>query len=129
MTRQPIDLEAHQLPPEMMNPGKPKGRPSRFLPGEFLRGPVPWPWLVRAMALPGQALAVGLILWREAGMADNRTVSVNHARFEKCGISEKASRYALENLEHAGLIAVQRPPGRNLEVTILETTAERNGEK
>ena len=28
----------------------------------FLKGPVPWPWLVRAMGLPGKALAVGLML-------------------------------------------------------------------
>jgi hypothetical protein len=111
----------------MTAPAKPKRRPPRFLRAEFLRGPVPWDWLLTAMTLPGQALAVGLILWREVGMADNRTVSVNHALFGKCGIKPGASRFALENLERAGLIAVQRPPGRNLEVTILELAAERNG--
>jgi hypothetical protein len=46
-------------------PNTKKKRPYRPRRAErFLRGPVPWPWLVRAMALPGKALAVGLILWR-----------------------------------------------------------------
>jgi hypothetical protein len=111
----------------MTAPARPKKRPPRFVRGDFLRGPIPWPWLLKAMALPGQALAVGLVLWREVGMTNSRTVSVNHARFGKCGITPRVSRFALENLEHAGLIAVQRPPGRNLEVTILESTADRNG--
>jgi hypothetical protein len=122
-----LDLATFRLLPGMTAPAKPKKRPPRFLRGEFLRGPIPWPWLLGAMALPGQALAVGLILWREAGIENNRTLSVNHALFGKCGIKPGASRFAMENLEHAGLIAVQRPPGRNQEVTILESAAERNG--
>ena len=33
----------------------------------FLKGPVPWSWIAGAAALPGQALLVGLCIWRLAG--------------------------------------------------------------
>src|SRR4051794_21253385 len=42
--------------------------------GRFLRGPVPWCWLLQAMQLPGKALAVGLMLWLQSGMTGSRTV-------------------------------------------------------
>ena len=42
-------------------------------PDRFLKGPVPWPWLMQAMALPGKALAVGLMLWLEHGMTGRKT--------------------------------------------------------
>jgi hypothetical protein len=39
--------------------------------GRFLKGPVPWPWIVAAAALPGSALIVGLSLWRLEEQNDN----------------------------------------------------------
>ena len=50
-------------------------RPSRARrPDRFLKGPIPWPWLMRAIALPGKALAVGLMLWLQSGITCRRTV-------------------------------------------------------
>src|SRR5262249_22725018 len=54
------------------------GRPHKA--HRFLKGPVPWPWLRRAMALPGKALAVGLMLWLQGGITGRRTVSFCLAR-------------------------------------------------
>ena len=41
--------------------------------GRFLKGPVPWLWIVVAAALPGKALLIGLCLWRLAGAMKCRT--------------------------------------------------------
>jgi hypothetical protein len=88
----------------------------------FLKGPVPWPWLLRAMTLPGKALAIGLMLWLRRGIAGRRTVHFCLGTAE--GISPKSARCAIRWLEAAGLIAVVRQPGRGLNVTILDAPEE-----
>ena len=89
-----------------------------------MRGPVPWRWLLRAMTLPGRALAVGLILWQLRGMAGRRTVTFCLARAATDGIPTTTARRAVRELERAGLVAIYRKPGRGLEVTLLDTPAE-----
>jgi hypothetical protein len=96
-------------------------RPRR--PGKFLKGPVPWDWLARAMALPGKALHVGLMLWLHSGMANRRTVHFCLARAEAEGIPTRTARRAVRALERAGLVSVVQRPGRGLEVTILDPPA------
>jgi hypothetical protein len=93
-------------------------KPPRHGPGEwFLRGPVPWAWLEQAARLPGKALALSLVLWREAGRKNRREVRLSLARV--ClGVSEQAARRALRQLAGAGLVFVRRLQGRSLEVTI-----------
>ena len=81
--------------------------------------PVSWPWLLKAMALPGKALHVGLMLWREAGCANTLTVRFCLTRAAAQGIPVKTARRAVQALERAGLVAVRRMPGRGLEVTLL----------
>src|SRR5262245_40995994 len=100
-------------------PGRSR-RPPRHRPGEwFLRGPVPWPWLEAAAALPGQALALSLCLWREVGRAHKRTVKVRLGH-QGLGLSEYAARRAMKLLEKAGLVSLQRHPGKGIEVTLLD---------
>src|SRR5262245_46853445 len=86
----------------------------------FLKGPVPWPWLLRAMALPGKALAVGLMLWLQRGLTGRRTVHFCLTRAAAEGIPTTTARRAVRQLEGAGLVAIRRMPGRGLEVTILD---------
>jgi hypothetical protein len=102
-------------------PLKEKGSQTRRA-QRFLKGPVPWPWLRRAMTLPGKALAIGLILWLRRGITGRRTVHFCLSRAE--GISPKSARCAIRRLEAAGLIEVVRQPGRGLKVTILGAPAE-----
>lgn len=87
-------------------------------PHRFLKGPVPWPWLARAAALPGRALAVSVVLWHYAGMARTRTVALNLSRLPLAIERSTASR-GLSALERVGLVRVQRLPGHKLLVTIL----------
>jgi hypothetical protein len=88
--------------------------------GRFLKGPVPWHWLRHAMMLRGKALAVGLILWREAGCQKSRTVyfSLAHAAAE--GIPTTTARRAIRALERAGLVTICRKPGHGLEVMLCD---------
>ena len=118
-----LDLECFRLPPHQTAPPKPK--PPRYCKADFLRGPIPWSrWLVRAIALPGKALAVALVLWREAGIRNSMTVPVQPARLREAGILPDAARRALCTLEVAGLVKVRRPSGRCREVTILSGEGE-----
>jgi hypothetical protein len=87
--------------------------------GQFLKGPVPWTWIVTAAALPGKALIVGLCLWRLAGALKSRTVMLGNADLKPFGVDRAAKSRALVVLERAGLIKVGRRPSRFPSVTLL----------
>ena len=94
--------------------------PPRHQPGgAFLKGPIPWDWLVQAGRLPGQALAVSLVLWREAGCENRRTLPFRLSLARQFGMHPDTARRALHALEQAGLISTVCIPGRRLEVTLL----------
>jgi hypothetical protein len=96
-------------------------RPPRHRPAEsFLRGPIPWPWLVAAGRLSGRALQVALLLWKEAGCRRARTVSFCLTHGAEMGMSEDTARRALRRLAGAGLVSVRSLPGRCPEVTLLD---------
>ena len=86
----------------------------------FLKGPIPWPWLRCAMALPGKALAVALLLWREAGIRNQRTVRINLSALGVLGLPRATARRGLQSLASAKLVTVTHRPGQALEVTLLE---------
>ena len=67
----------------------------------FLKGPVPWPWLLRAMTLPGKALAVGLMLWLQRGLTGHRTVLFCLARAATDGIPTTTARRAMRELDRS----------------------------
>jgi hypothetical protein len=121
-----FDLETLSVPAEReVNIGslfgeKPK-RPPRHRRGEqFLKGPIPWNWLRRAMALPGKSLHVSILLWKQAGCRRSRTVPF---RAGADGINRKSGWRALGHLRSAGLIAYCGRSGQVPEVTILDVCA------
>ena len=97
-------------------------RAPRHKAGEwFLKGPIPGEWLHRAAELPGRALHVALALWYLAGVEKRRQVKLTWGVFARFGVSPDAGGRGLVALERAGLVAVDRPPGRCTVVTILES--------
>ena len=92
----------------------------------FLKGPISLAWLARAAALPGKALAVGVILWHLYGMGreDPRPLSLGNTLPKKFGISRSAKYRALHWLAGAGLIAVDQKTGRNPRVKLLPVAGE-----
>ena len=85
----------------------------------FLKGPVAWDWIIRAASLPGNALIVGLCLWRLRGATGNDSVRLGNGETEPFGIDRAAKSRALKVLERAQLITVDRSDSRRLMITLL----------
>jgi hypothetical protein len=97
--------------------------------GRFLKGPVPWSWIAAAAALPGQALLVGLCVWRLVGATKSNTFPFGNSDLKPIGIDRATKSRALCALERAGLIEVTRQPGRFPKVTVLGAQQSRNARK
>jgi hypothetical protein len=90
----------------------------------FLKGPIPWAWLVSAGRLPGKALHVALVLHLLRGLQRNARVHLESKHVRSFGFSRHSANRGLARLERAGLVAVERRPGRSHMVTILEISSE-----
>ena len=99
--------------------------------GRYLKGPVPWAWIVAAARLPGKAIIVGLCLWRLAGAKRDRTVILGNLDLEAFAVDRSTKSRALAALERAGLINIVRQPGRLPTITLVGTIgpAKRGKEK
>ena len=116
-----LNLEQLQLPwpasrPEMQRTNLPRHKWGE----KFLKGPVPWDWLTLAAQLPGKALHVGVALWFWAGITYSREIALSVTRLAELGVGRHAAYRALKGLEKAGLVDVQRHPGRKPIVTVLD---------
>jgi DNA-binding MarR family transcriptional regulator len=110
-----FDIRNHRLP------GKEQLRPKRkIIKGKFLRGPIPWSWLSRAAPLKGKALAVGVCIWHLHGLKNQQQIALSGKLVRGIGVSRSSLYRGLEALEKAGLISVERHPGRNPIVTLKE---------
>ena len=86
---------------------------------QFLRGPIPATWLTQAIALPGSALAVGLVVWFKVGCeSDSKAIPVCPDLLARFGIKYHTARRGLGHLEQAGLVSVERHSGRCPRVTL-----------
>jgi hypothetical protein len=94
--------------------------------GKFLKGPIPMAWIETALTLPGRALAVGVLLWFEAGCARTDAVDITYARLGRRGLPESTARRGLRALESAGLVCIERRAGRALRVTIRRPSSSTN---
>ena len=85
----------------------------------FLKGPIPLPWIIRASALTGKALHVGIALWFYSGLTRSKEIAINLTALQEWGIQRDTARRGLSALEKAGLVTVQRRPGRKPSVKII----------
>lgn len=121
--RLPSTPRVPPVPPAAVSPPVPK--PKKKITGEFLKGPIPLPWLTLASKLAGKApLAVALAVWFEAGRRKSKEVRLTTAILKRFNVNRKAKYRALESLEKAGLVRVRREPRRNPVVTILDHQGE-----
>jgi hypothetical protein len=111
------ELDKYASPRDVSSHPQRKGRRPRQ---EFIRGPLPVPWLAQAAALPGRALAVALAIWFRSGIEGSRTVTLFPSAIEKFKVNRFSAYRALAALEQAGLIAVTRQRGRSPSVTIID---------
>jgi hypothetical protein len=95
-------------------------KPPRPGPGEkFLKGPIPWRWIITAARLPGKSLHIGIGLWFLAGVTRSRTVKLSNMLLKLLGVTRFSKARGLLELERAGLIRIDRRQGKNPLVTIL----------
>jgi hypothetical protein len=117
-----VRIDGDVLPPAMLTAST---RPPRHKAREpFLAGPIPWRWIVHAGRLPGCALLVGIVLWREAKMKRNKSVRFCLSHLRELGKSVDTARRGLQALEAAKLVSVKHDPGKCVEVTILDPPAQ-----
>ena len=126
------DLDRLRLPAELVGDDSGRKRPPRHRRGEpFIRGPIPYRWMVSACRLPGSGLHVAMAYrfhsqrfrfrrGRHWGLDD---VAVG------LRISANSARRGLHASELAGLLAVEREPGCKLAVSVLDLPEPEAGPK
>lgn len=121
-TNQFPDTDELRLKPTMTGiPSAKKQRPPRHQAGEkFVKGPIPWRWIQRAAQFKNRALAVGMLIWRQAGIEKSNSIKLCLGWAEELGINRQAARRGLKSLEKAGLVSVMPVKGRCNQITILD---------
>ena len=85
---------------------------------------IPLDWMAAAAELPGRCVPVGLLLWYRYGLTKNRTVKVTRTLLSKMRVNKDAGRRAINQLEAAGLVTVDRGRGRSSLVTIIDVDSD-----
>lgn len=78
----------------------------------FIKGPIPYEWVACAAALPGTALHVAIMIQFHAGLRPAGEIVLSLSSMKGFGVSRHAAARGLSALESAGLVAVNRAPGR-----------------
>ncbi len=116
-----MDPRTLTLPGRSITPKRKKA--PRHKSGErFLRGPIPMSWIYAASKASGQGsgFKIAIALWYLSGLnRQAKTVKLSGSVLHEMGIERHAGYRGLEALEQAGLVSVERHPGRSPLVTIL----------
>jgi hypothetical protein len=62
---------------------------------QFLKGPIPLSWIIRALSLSGKAWHVGTVLWFWAGITRSKTIALTPSRLRHCGLHPETVRQRL----------------------------------
>ncbi len=81
---------------------------------------MPLTWAIQAGRLPGKTMQVALAIRHQARLRKTKTISFGNQLLAEFGVTKDVKRRALEALEQAGLIKVERSPGMNPLVSIIE---------
>jgi hypothetical protein len=121
----PIDPDQFRLP-SVPQPAAPVrvSLPTHKKGERFLKGPIPMSWLITAARQGGKAFHVGVALWHLAAMKNSARVSLSGSVLTSFGVSRYSTSRALESLEGAKLVEVERHPGRRSVVTILDAPGD-----
>jgi DNA-binding transcriptional ArsR family regulator len=90
-----------------------------------LYGPIPWWWLAPALRLSVPAIHVAMACWLRAGWERSADFELALGDWAELGLSRPTAGRGLASLEAAGLVTVERRPGRSPVVTLLDEPATR----
>ncbi len=96
MAPEPNGLQ--QISNETLRTSRNEKPPRHKLGEKFLKGPIPWNWLVRAARQPGKSLHVSVALWHLVGLKKSGTVALSNKLLVPFGISRFAGYRALQAL-------------------------------
>ena len=85
----------------------------------FLAGPIPLDWLHKAAELPGKSLNVAFAIWWLNGMSKGKPLKLTRLSLNSFCVKREAASAALNRLEMAGLIHLQRSHGKRPTISIL----------
>src|SRR5512135_2064554 len=129
----PWDLDRLRLPAELVGQLVARKHPPRHRRGEaFLRGPIPFAWVVTACRLPGISLHVALslrFLRDRFRRGRDRRWTLNSLS-QGLQVSHDSVRRGLHACERAGLLSVARKPGCKIiaaDVAILKLSKGETG--
>jgi hypothetical protein len=86
---------------------------------KFLKGPVSLPWITSASKISSSALSVGVLLWYWYGLSGAPIIKLTTKKLKEFWISKRTAYRALQRMENAGLVLVDRKYGRAPLVRIL----------
>ena len=91
--------------------------------GEFIRGPIPLDWSMRALEVCSGSRKAGnliLALWWRNGFSKSEPIRLTAARLQRFLLSPKTAARLLRRMEAAGLLRVDSATGRGPDVTLLD---------
>ena len=92
----------------------------------FLAGPIPLDWLHKAAELPGKSLNVAFAIWWLNGMAKGKPLKLTPLSLNSFCVKREAASAALNRLEMAGLIHLQRSLGKRPTISILPCVSSKD---
>ena len=96
----------------------------RRVQGHFLRGPIPLDPLARASNLPGKALSVFLLVHHRGAVTRSEWITLPKGLLDRFDVSRDAKARALQALEEASLVSVERASGRTARVKLQVAAAK-----
>lgn len=87
--------------------------------GKFLKGPISVELLSKITILPGKSLHLMIVIWILDTIHNGETFKLSMALLRKLNVGRNAAYRALECLENAGIITVDRLSGRLPLVTLI----------
>ena len=118
MKMKPINQTSLSAALEGVNKSNKKKVPRHRKGERFLKGPIPWSWIVEASNISGGAMKVSLAIWLLAGIKNADKIKLSNGVLEELGISRPTKYRAIKAMEHAGLISVSQHSGNSPEITI-----------
>lgn len=95
----------------------------------FFAGPVPLDWLHRACSIQGKALHCALALLHQSKLTGTKCIKVQPALMRRFGVQRKARYSAINALQKAGLIRIEKKPSSAAVTVTLLDVVQQNAEE
>jgi DNA-binding transcriptional ArsR family regulator len=101
-------------------------RQTTRLQARFLKGPIALSDLWTAGRLPGQALALYLVIRHQSDLTGSPVVTTPAGLLKRFGIDKDAKSRALKSLLGANLITLDQRPGKSTRIALTTSIRARN---